>query len=483
MRNLLVGNGVNIQHGGYNFSNNAIVLRTLQNFTKGNFPTHILSDEPLLSKLHLGYLFTIIPNVLNGEYDSVANCTAEKFSISEFKQRYSNRKMLKMTDVGFEDYYLLHDLICHKCKVQNPEMFDVRESIVGCFLHSIFDNNQVNTLSSKYMPVFIEWLNTFQSIFTTNYDSNIDNVVEIPVHHLHGDFVTRKEIYDSDSFRNQLPDCPIKDCVIDENYPHLYSTALSTHSGSYKEMHLKQKQLANSGAEKFASAYLSNKSVKMDVDSWKNDENPLIANLYESIMLKLKNPDIEFKQQYPIEEFRAMAGELVILGLSPYNDKHIFEIINSSEITNCIFYFYDEKECILVKKLLPQKTVDFKPAKTFWNTPPKTSSAPISTREGHIKRIAKAQFTQFSNIARKMNKSIMADADIVNEYNRVSLMDMKEIVIKLKNIKPVPTLDSEQNLLLSAIDIHIIAEEYNIDPATIFFIGINSAECNLISLV
>ena len=41
IKNLLIGNGVNIQHGGYDFSNAAIILRTLKCFKNPNFPKHI----------------------------------------------------------------------------------------------------------------------------------------------------------------------------------------------------------------------------------------------------------------------------------------------------------------------------------------------------------------------------------------------------------------------------------------------------------
>lgn len=56
-RNLLVGNEINIQHGGYDFCNAAIILRTLKYFKSPNFPKHIITDDPIEAKCYIGYLF------------------------------------------------------------------------------------------------------------------------------------------------------------------------------------------------------------------------------------------------------------------------------------------------------------------------------------------------------------------------------------------------------------------------------------------
>lgn len=38
MKNLLVGNGINIQFGGYENTNEAIIVRGIKNLEKNNFP-------------------------------------------------------------------------------------------------------------------------------------------------------------------------------------------------------------------------------------------------------------------------------------------------------------------------------------------------------------------------------------------------------------------------------------------------------------
>mgnify|MGYP000721383601 FL=1 len=61
-----------------------------------------------------------------------------------------------------------------------------------------------------------------------------------------GNLIRKSDVYLLDSFRNQLPDAPIKEIEIDENYFYLYSNALTTHCGAYKELQIKQIPQANS---------------------------------------------------------------------------------------------------------------------------------------------------------------------------------------------------------------------------------------------
>lgn len=241
MKNLLVGNGVNIQHDGYEYSNGSILKRTLLNYDKEDYPKHILGDEPILGNIYLYQLFETASDIIDDKFDDLTNCTVERRALDEFKVKYAS-KLIKITDIGFEDFYLLHDLVCHKCNITNPDMYNVRNSLEGSFIHAIYNDGEINEIHKKFSVQFINWVRQFDSIFTTNYDENIDKVTDVKVNHLHGDFKTLKDIYDPKSFRNMLSDCPIRECKVDEEFQHLYTTAISTHSGDYKEMIMKQKK-------------------------------------------------------------------------------------------------------------------------------------------------------------------------------------------------------------------------------------------------
>lgn len=62
----------------------------------------------------------------------------------------------------------------------------------------------------------------------------------------------------------------------------------------------------------------------------------------------------------------------IVLGLSPWNDFHIFEAIDQSAIESCTFYYFSEEQCQKVISLLPrinQKgSLHFSSAQEFWRT-------------------------------------------------------------------------------------------------------------------
>ena len=371
MKNLLVGNGINIQFDKTDYTTQQIVLRVLKNCDRDDFPSHIIVNFPYLLKNYIGQLYLEARKIILGEYDNFTFGSAEKGSLSAFKRQYSDRiNSLRITDIGFEDYYLIHDLVCHKTKVQNPEQFYIREAMKVAYLYSIYNDGKLNQLYKNYSIAFINYFMDFDNIFTTNYDSNLESATGKVIFHIHGQFDKKSDVYVESSFRNQLPDAPIKEIAIDNTYFYLYSNALSTHCGAYKEFQLNQHSQANSCVEKMALAYLTDSKIKQEVDSWTQATNTLTANLGYAIQLKAANPSLAFSDNYHFDKFKSIVGTLEIIGLSPWNDFHIFESINVAALSMCTYYFFNENECDLVKSLLPtlsgQGKIRFKSVKEFW---------------------------------------------------------------------------------------------------------------------
>lgn len=371
MKNLLVGNGINIQFDNKNYTTQQIVLRALKNCDRDDFPNHIIVDEAYLMKNYFAKLFDVARDVIMGEYDAIANCSAERKSIESFKEQYSYRyETLKITDIGFEDYYLLHDLLCHKINMENPTQFYVREALKVLYLYSIYNDGKLNQIFKLYPKRFIEYLDSFNNIFSTNYDSNIESVVGKHIFHIHGQFDKKADVYDPSSLRNKLPDAPINDVEIDDDYFYLYSNAISTHCGDYKSLIINQNMSANSAISKMAIGYLESTDTKAEIDSWTEDENRLTSNMGYLIQLKAKHPEFEFDNNYHFDELEKISGTLEILGLSPWNDFHIFEAINNSKIEKCIFYYYKIEEGKRIKDLLNQLDklgkVELRPVEKFW---------------------------------------------------------------------------------------------------------------------
>lgn len=371
LKNLLVGNGINIQFDNKSYTTKSIVTRLLKNCDRDDFPTHIIVNYPYLMKNYIGRLFLEARNALQGEYDIFVNCESEKNSLIAFKEQYKDKlNTMTIMDIGFEDYYLIHDLVCHKTQTVNPEQYYVREAMRIAYLFSIYNDGKLDALYTMYPDSLIEYLRGFDSIFTTNYDSNIDSVVDSKVYHIHGWFKQLDAVYDESSYRNQLPDAPINNIQVDKKYYYLYSNALTTHCGAYKEFQLKQYSFANDAVTKLANAYKINPSVKHDVDSWLNCDNKISFNMGYAVKLKIDNPELSFEDNYHFDKLSSMTGELEILGLSPWNDFHIFESIDKSDIQKCIYYYFSEEQCKKVESLLPnlltQTALEFRPLTEFW---------------------------------------------------------------------------------------------------------------------
>lgn len=480
MKNLLIGNGINIQHGGYDFTNNVIVLRALQNSLEDDSPEEVNPDF----RFYLGRIFERVPQFLQGGFDSYTRSSIEKEALMTFKQRYGNKTSIRITDIGFEDYYLLHELICVQTNQDNSAESNIRELLVRNFLHAIYNEGQVNQLSNRFSYDFIQWLNNFDNIFTTNYDSNIDDVVDFLVHHLHGDFRTLNNLYDPSSARNQMSDAPLMSSSFDPKYPYLYSTSISYHSGAYKDFVLKQHQITNEVVKKFIKGYDESEEHRTTIESWKNSENRTLRNFYEGIMLIKNNPELEFKQHYPYDEFKTMTGALTILGLSPYNDKHIFEMINDSDVECVTFYYYDKVEKSDVAKVIQGKDISYESAQKFWGN--KSTKQKVAQ-----KRTTKQQKfgrTEFSILHLKVQleaMSIMSLNDTILEYNNLSTDDFEKIYQKVSSIPMTAKLltdDTKEQEMYRKTQFHVIAEEHGIDPATVCFIGMSKKSSALIHL-
>lgn len=187
--------------------------------------------------------------------------------------------------------------------------------------------------------------------------------------HVHGAFSDMKDIYRSDSLRNMLSDRPIDNVKIFYEYAHLYSTALTAYSGDTKDFMATQAQNSNEALVKLVDAYNNNPEVKADVDSWKNDNNEAVRKLYESLMIKIENPDIEYRDISPIDRWDKINGELYIVGLAPTNDTHIIKrIIENKNLDKIIYYYFLDGDKELFTSLMLDHNIEFRDVGSFWKS-------------------------------------------------------------------------------------------------------------------
>ncbi|MEY8562629.1 hypothetical protein AALA21_06180 [Eggerthellaceae bacterium 3-80] len=369
MDSLLVGNGINIQYGGSRCANKEIIKRAITSSITPDFPlkatTFTNSHQPIWL---IGTLHSEIPNVIKGDFDEFELASFERDALISFKERYGSFALdCSPLKVGMEDYFFLLELFFKKHGIKNPDANAIREGFKRVFLYSIYDVGRVEKIFLKFPSSLKDFFDGFDVIFTTNYDSNIDDFCERTVFHLHGCFRTRSYLYDESSLRNKLSDKQFDSVYFDPQVSYLFSNAIFSYSGSLKEFQMSQASKTNTALEKFAEGYKKDERVKEHIEAWRKDNNQIMRNLAESILLKASDADIEFDEYYRIEEFKSVEGSLSIVGLSPNNDSHIFDLLKTNEgLSNVTYYYHSKSDIEAVVKLLPQSKLSFIDVKTLW---------------------------------------------------------------------------------------------------------------------
>ncbi len=364
---LLIGNGINIQYGRGEISNKDIILRAIDNVKSRKINTEIVIDEPDLLLSFFGICYKEVSKILEGKYKNIYMTSDEKLAYDKFLDDYSGSKSLRITDIGFEDYFFIMQLIFRKYNIQNPEAYIVRGTIERFFIDSIYNEGKINQIYKDYPEGLKNYFDKFDMIFTTNYDKNIEYFTNRKVYYLHGAFHIRDDVYNPDSLRNHLSDAPLNDIEVNGDYPHLYSNAITTYSGNNKLFKIMQGKLANEAIEKFVYGYAKDNKIRIDIDSFRDTDNQILINLYESVLKKLENSDLSFSENYPIKEFENIEGEISIVGLAPNNDIHIFEMINNNpKVNKALYYYYTPNRNDEVKDMFNNKEVEFFPVKELW---------------------------------------------------------------------------------------------------------------------
>lgn len=363
MKSIIIGNGINIQFGGIDYTNKSIVERALLKLKTGDF-----SKEVYTKKIEgwINILFQAFPYFLRGDYDNLAVLKDEKEELANFKKRYS--KKTSISKIGFEDFFLLNELHCRKNKIGNPERYYFQEFLRRVFLDSIYNNGKIDHIHKNFSQDFIDFIKTYDNVFTTNYDRNIEQGTEKQVLYLHGAFHVIDNVYDPNSFRNQLSDRPVEKTPVIKGYEHVFSTALTGSTGAFKQYAGESLELTNSALEKFAEGMKNKPELVPEIEKWKYCDNYIVRNLYEAIKLKTEKPDLKFSLDYALSKLKEIEGSISFIGLSPNNDSHILKmILDNNDIDSIEFYYYEEKEKDIISSLFHQKIVVTKNVTEFWN--------------------------------------------------------------------------------------------------------------------
>lgn len=292
-RNLLVGNGINIQFGGIDvYSGSAIMKRVVENIEAEKYA--ILTENVLSideQKGILDGLVKVINQIKNGGYKKHADGLFMQMELERIARTYPDESTVE--SVFLEDYFLAAEVFNNSFRGEDgEEKSEEYRRIFFSFLRQIivdgiYNDGEINSVYKAFPEGLKKYFGRFDNIFTTNYDYNIERFTGIDVCHLHGEFDRLAPEYDVSGqyYKENQDGC---DKLINGMVPglkHIYSDSIMSWS-------------------------------------W--------LDKYGEIM------DRKVKE----EKFKSIGGQLEILGLSPANDEHLFLMINNNPNIKSVVYYY-----------------------------------------------------------------------------------------------------------------------------------------------
>lgn len=321
MRNILIGNGFNIEIGSMDYSNAAIIKRMHKNIRYKDYGRHFdykvnAKDlEDIINEIE----GNILKDTLSGKYNHLCQRDDEISNLNRFIKNYD-----PMQSIGMEDYFLLLRLFHHFYNDSEDMIRNIAIGLQKLLLDAIYNEGNLQNLhrivSEERKKELYNVLNRFNNIFTVNYDWNIEKISKRDVKHLHGQF----------------------DCLNPQFKPGTTLNVIATlrgitYTGSKEDSHL------------FCNAIMG-----------------FSGALKKEIINNFINLEAD-KDEYPIQEFKNLTGTLCMAGISPNNDDHIMKLIfENEEINKVIFYYYSKKDKECAEALYKNQGIICKPVSELW---------------------------------------------------------------------------------------------------------------------
>mgnify|MGYP000961820249 CR=1 FL=1 len=339
MKSVLLGNGIDIQFGGKAYSNDFIMKRIIFN---AKLNRYIPLFDGLLSGEDIENIFRVFVETankaLNGDYDGAGD-SDDREAIEDFKNRYT-APVMKYYEIMLEDWFLMIRLYF----ITHDDLIDMWPSVKQGFerviLDAIYNEGMLSNIHQNMNKKVKRFFAGFDSIFSLNYDCNIEVLTGRDVLHIHGDYTVLADSENPDTVQGYIRQQAGQSVVIEE-FRHCFCNALLDYSGELK----------------FRQASDIKKGVA-EMDRWlqlsRRDEaeyKKQIALLKEKsedaflfVSIYAENPALKIGTDYHFEDLLNLEGELYIIGMSPNNDSHIFRCINESNLEKVWFYYLSKPD-------------------------------------------------------------------------------------------------------------------------------------------
>lgn len=372
MKTILVGNGFNIELGGIDYLNKAIINRFIENIKIKDYATTIYNNTISNDELAglLPGMYEELKKVLKGQYDKHCTNEEDKKLISLLQERYS--LSVKIDEVGMEDYFIILRLFHIKYNDDNIMIKNTHDGFCWQFLDAIYNEGLIQKIADTVLPAYRAYLkqrfDEYDNIYTVNYDKTVEMIAGKSVNYLHGDFETLLDQYDPDTPIGAYYQQKGEKNPVEESTKHIYCNGLMGFSGTYKEQIIDIMDNGQFGVQKILDMYQNGMSVQdlKKIERLKNSPNVGERLTFGIINAVINNPCLKMNV-YPMKNFKAIQGEIHLLGISPFNDEHLWNaIINNKDIIKIVYFYHSEQAKKEMEKHFSDTRICYLPDSEFW---------------------------------------------------------------------------------------------------------------------
>jgi hypothetical protein len=466
MKSVLLGNGVNIQFGGKAYSNDFIMKRikyraALESYND-IFGNVLTSDE--LRRL-LNNFVDIANKIRNGNYDVYVKDNDTLLALNDFKHRYSTTLTVPHK-IMLEDWFFILHMFFLKMEDLTDNIEAAKQGFERLILDAIYNGGKIQKLYCGVSKKVKKYFDDFDNIFTLNYDNNIEQLTKKKIYHLHGDFSVLSNSENPNNVQGFIRINENSTVVID-GMEHCFCNALLNYSGWLKY--------------KTATAY-HNLIVESELFEWKyNNDTAFVTQLqdlkdinpfaYNMFLTKIANPNLNIATEYYFYIFESIKDELYIIGMSPNNDEHIFDLIlKNKNLKKVFFYYFKDEERQFIENNFPNDLFKCKNVQELW----------FSLDCVHAKYTCNYsvphEIEQFIVCFNTLSGDPISKETILKEVNQIPKFEMKRLCKLVKtdmdkrNPDHKPT--NEKEFIESAASISYIALQEGILPSTLYMVCI-----------
>lgn len=359
MKSVLLGNGFNIQFGGNAYTSSFIMKRIYFNARVDRYAPLFEGrfSEDKIIRIFAG-LLGIANRVRAGEFDGMLD-PDERDAIADFKRRYTI-PIEHYHQIMLEDWFLLIRLFFHTQADLEPLWIDAKQGFNRMILDAIYNEGYLDRVHEKMNENVNRFFDSYDNIFTLNYDDNIEALTGREVYHLHGDYSVLADSENPSTVLGYIRCRDGKTVVIDA-FRHCFCNALLDYSGGLKYKRAMDIKGSTSELRRLLEMSRSN---HVEYEGLMADLKAENEQFYQIAITYIEHPELKIGSCYHFEKLKSIEGEIDLIGLSPNNDAHIFRCLNESNLDKIVMYYHSNKE--KVRPAPFTKRCDLKSVKNLW---------------------------------------------------------------------------------------------------------------------